>query len=724
MSLDAPSLLCSPGEILAAGRAEVGAKAFALARMGAAGLPVPQCRVVTSAACRLMAGQDDVQKALLAAASRLDTPGLRWEEIWDAALGVRNVFVRASIPLPIRDILADLAAQFGDRPLAVRSSSPSEDGVERSFAGLHDSILDVRGAEDLERAVRLVWASLWSDRALLYRRELGLTSASGMAVLVQPLLTGRVSGILFTEHPAHPGRASLEAITGGNDALVDGRTSPHRWELDRAQGAILEYRPPVDEEGNESLLSEDEIAKLWDLARACEELFGAPQDVEWTLGERGLILLQSRPVTALARPGTGSDHVRPWEEGDKRPWYLSLSRSFQGLAALRREVEEEVIPAMRAAAAEMTLLDPAGLDDAALAREIARREEVFAHWKETYWRVCIPLAHGVRLFGQAYNDALAPEDPFAFVDLLAGGDLAGLRRNALIEAMAEELRKDRVARERLEAGDFSILPERLAALRDAFAVEFGVLACHAGWCEEEEVGVLRLALRLAGTPQRQPAAKPDTAALERAYLAAHPPVRRRFAADLLELGRAAWRLRDDDNLALGRLEAGLLDAVVEGRARLSRRTIASTERLPAREVALCLAEPTRQPASASAPLSRDVTRQEFFRGGAAGPGVASGPARMVRDPSDLYGFLPGEVLVCAAVDPNMTFVIPLAAAVVEERGGMLIHGAIIAREYGLPCVTGARGIMAALRGGERLVVDGFRGEIRVLTDTGAQRRNE
>jgi pyruvate,water dikinase len=55
---------------------------------------------------------------------------------------------------------------------------------------------------------------------------------------------------------------------------------------------------------------------------------------------------------------------------------------------------------------------------------------------------------------------------------------------------------------------------------------------------------------------------------------------------------------------------------------------------------------------------------------------------------DLYGFKSGEVLVCDAIEPEMTLVVPLAAGIVERRGGMLIHGAIVAREYGIPCVTG------------------------------------
>jgi len=116
---------------------------------------------------------------------------------------------------------------------------------------------------------------------------------------------------------------------------------------------------------------------------------------------------------------------------------------------------------------------------------------------------------------------------------------------------------------------------------------------------------------------------------------------------------------------------------------------------------------TESPAPPSAVSARQLTGQP------AGPGLARGPARIVAGSADLAAFHPGDVLVCDAVDPNMTFIVPLAAAVVERRGGMLIHGAIIAREYGLPCVTGVVDATRRIRTGDRLTVDGYLGIVTV-----------
>jgi pyruvate,water dikinase len=97
--------------------------------------------------------------------------------------------------------------------------------------------------------------------------------------------------------------------------------------------------------------------------------------------------------------------------------------------------------------------------------------------------------------------------------------------------------------------------------------------------------------------------------------------------------------------------------------------------------------------------------------------VAVGPARVITSPEHLLDFKRGDILVCDAVDPNMTFVIPLAAAVVERRGGMLIHGAIIAREYGLPCITGVPKVTAVLQTGDRITVDGYLGIVTVGSES-------
>ena len=108
-----------------------------------------------------------------------------------------------------------------------------------------------------------------------------------------------------------------------------------------------------------------------------------------------------------------------------------------------------------------------------------------------------------------------------------------------------------------------------------------------------------------------------------------------------------------------------------------------------------------------------TTKARQLIGQPAGPGVAHGKVRVIDRPADLGRFKFGEILVCDAVDPTMTFIIPLASAIVERRGGMLIHGAIIAREYGLPCVTGIPQVTRTVKTGDVITVDGYLGIVTI-----------
>ena len=76
-------------------------------------------------------------------------------------------------------------------------------------------------------------------------------------------------------------------------------------------------------------------------------------------------------------------------------------------------------------------------------------------------------------------------------------------------------------------------------------------------------------------------------------------------------------------------------------------------------------------------------------------------------------FKAGEILVCDAIQPNMTHLVPLAGAIIERRGGMLIHGAIIAREMGIPCVNGVADATMLLDNGDLVMVDGYLGIVTV-----------
>ncbi len=246
-------------------------------------------------------------------------------------------------------------------------------------------------------------------------------------------------------------------------------------------------------------------------------------------------------------------------------------------------------------------------------------------------------------------------------------------------------------------------------------MEFGNLAWHHGQPSGERERLLPLLLELAERDSSKIQGRSEEVQdLQRRFLTSFSEDRREFAEELLDLARASYQLRDDDNIHLARVEAQFLAAQTEARRRLgSGQDIDSELAMALERVAPSekLDHGADVPSDPSDESDGWTVRPRQLLGQPAGPGVVTGPARVVVEPADLFEFKRGEILVCDAVDPNMTLVVPLSAGIVERRGGMLIHGAIIAREYGLPCVTGVPEATTRIRTGDSLTLDGHLGMV-------------
>jgi pyruvate,water dikinase len=712
-------------------RPRVGGKCYALAMMARDGFKIPEAVCVTTHAYDQYVGSSGLRERILLELSRKDFKDMRWEEIWDAALRIRSMFLNKPMAGDLHiSLKAFLQNRFGEGPVVVRSSAPGEDSAGASFAGLHESYVNIRGGEAILEHIRLVWASLWSDAALLYRQELGLDVArSSMAVLVQEIIVGERSGVAFSTNPTEPARALLESVHGLNQGLVDGTVEPDRWVLDRVTGRIVSHTPaprdqyvvctpdgvrlaalPANLSGAAPLRPE-ETSRVLEIAMRAEKLFGAPQDVEWTFREGTLWVLQSRPITTVS-----SD-----DPEDKRAWYLTLRRSFDNLKVLRNKIENELIPAMMEEAAQLAAIDLQQLSDRDLAADIRKRADIVNQWTTVYWEEFIPFAHGVRLFGQVYNDAMRPEDPYEFMDLLAATGMESIARNQMLEELATRLRNDASLCQRLQSGDSSSIDAEFQGLLDAFITRYGDLSCSvtgASQCRQGPEAIIGVVLEMAAhppAPVRHETSNVDT--LRRKFLEHFEAEQQAQALELLELARKSYQLRDDDNIHLGRIEAQRQAAVNEAERRVRERSVSGVDSRSEAELLQAFSVPGAAPEKAAAQQALVVgdfkMRPRQLIGQPAGPGIARGTARVLTDAADLTRFKYGEVLVCDAIDPNMTFVVPLAAAVVERRGGMLIHGAIIAREYGLPCVTGVPDATSLIQTGDLLTVDGYLGIITV-----------
>lgn len=168
----------------------VGGKTKNSSVCGNAGFRIPEGFAITTDAYFEFVRNNGIDKLIEMELSRKSELDMRWEEIWDATLRIRLAFTRGTLsPIMEESIIKALSHWPEGTKFAVRSSSPEEDAKDFSFAGVHESYVNVSGTKQVLDKIKLVWASLWSDRALLYKKESGLDPAtSSMAVLVQKIM--------------------------------------------------------------------------------------------------------------------------------------------------------------------------------------------------------------------------------------------------------------------------------------------------------------------------------------------------------------------------------------------------------------------------------------------------------------------------------------------------------------------------------------------------------
>jgi len=721
----------------------VGGKAAKLAQLAHAGFAVPGGFCLTTQAYQAFVKDAGINAAIRMELGRKSMDDMRWEEIWDAALRIRARFLARPLCAVLRETIAEgLRGLDASKPLAVRSSAIGEDSAGRSFAGLHESIIGVRGQSALEDAVRLVWASLWSDAALLYRKELGLDPArSRMAVLVQEVVNADRSGVAFARDPRdlRKDRVLIESVPGPCSQLVDGLVDPDRWELDRTTHDIVAWLPGQRDAAQQAapLLEPRDLEQILETLLSVERLFGWYPDMEWTGRCAALTVLQARPITT-ATP----------DEDEKRSWCLTLRPGDARLQLLRKRVADELIPELQATGEAFAAEQLQLLDDQQLAAALEQRSAAVASWKKIYRDDFIPFAHGVRRLATYYNDAVQPQDPYEFVGLLKDQLLLATQRNAAIGQLARRLTADEALRsivERLLAehagsvawpGFRDALLQKTAAAED-FVHDFDALnerfldiAYDQQRLHDQPEPMLQHLIELSLHGPSSVSAAADVAdsvtALSKRLLDAVGPQRRDEALEVIETGRVSWKLRDDDNLLVARLESQLLRAVAVAAQRLRGLGRLGGEGCPGAahvepmvralrdaSSAPLILEPVAQQSAVefSAPAPGETPRQLI--GQPASPGVATGRVRCIQGNSDLGSFRQGEVLVCDAIQPMMTHLVSLAGAIVERRGGMLIHGAIIARELGVPCVNGVRNAAELLNNGDLVTVDGHLGIVTV-----------
>jgi len=263
-----------------------------LMRVEGTGVPPGFC--VTTHAFRRVVLADPSVAGRLAGLAEVDPDD--GEAVAAAGAELRRTIEAVALPDELARAVAGALDALGEGTrVAVRSSATTEDRATASAAGQQESFLDVVGPAAVLAHVRRCWASLFTERAIAYRRHLGADDgAPEMAVVVQRMVPADAAGVLFTAHPTtgHRRIARVEAVPGLADALVGGAVDPEAWEVhDGAVTSRTAATPPV--------LAEDQVLRLDALGRRVAAHLGHPQDVEWCLADDVVHLVQTRPITTL-----------------------------------------------------------------------------------------------------------------------------------------------------------------------------------------------------------------------------------------------------------------------------------------------------------------------------------------------------------------------------------------------------------------------------------------
>jgi len=303
-------------------RPRVGGKGGSLGELCNAKIPVPDGFVITTEGFTAYLDKLDAEHDIRSRVAALDSENM--PVLNQACAELRDLVASANPPEEMVAAITSAYSSLGHNiPVAVRSSATSEDSEEASFAGLQDTYLWQKDADQVVDSIRKCWASLYNPESVSYRLKLGLPEDQlAMAVVVQTMVNSRCSGVMFTRSPTTGDRSviTLEASWGLGSSIVSGEVTPDKFVINKITSEFsgrdianktMEHIPDekggiIDQEVSEDrknipCISDEEVQALANVARQVEKHYGIPQDIEWAIDQDGdILLLQSRPETVWA----------------------------------------------------------------------------------------------------------------------------------------------------------------------------------------------------------------------------------------------------------------------------------------------------------------------------------------------------------------------------------------------------------------------------------------
>ncbi|MCY8142104.1 phosphoenolpyruvate synthase [Bacillus haynesii] len=282
------------------------------------GIQVPEGFCVTTAGFQKAIKQNETFQALLDQLAMLKVEDR--DQIGEISRKIRHTIMEVEIPSNVVKEVTRYLSRFGDEhAYAVRSSATAEDLPYASFAGQQDTYLNIIGKEAILQHISKCWASLFTERAVIYRMQNGFDHRQVYSsVIIQRMVFPQASGILFTADPITSNRKllSIDAGFGLGEALVSGLVSADCYKVQngqiidkriaakklaiygRKQGGTETKQIDPDQQMSQTL-TDGQILQLERIGRQIETHFGQPQDIEWCLADDTFYIVQSRPITTL-----------------------------------------------------------------------------------------------------------------------------------------------------------------------------------------------------------------------------------------------------------------------------------------------------------------------------------------------------------------------------------------------------------------------------------------
>jgi pyruvate,water dikinase len=282
------------------------------------GIRVPDGFCISTNAYQRAVGETPAVGDLIERLSRLTVENRR--EISALSGEIRRAIAAIALPEAVIDDLTRRLSVLGEtHAYAIRSSATAEDLPSASFAGQHETYLNVVGKEAILKHISKCWASLFTERAVTYRIQHGFDHRNvHLSVVIQKMIVPHAAGVLFTADPVTSNRkvVSIDAIFGLGEALVSGLVNADTYTVRAGQitdskvatkklaihalpEGGTEAQAIAPEQQNLQVLTDEQIRQLAQMGRTIEAHFGQPQDIEWCLADDTFYIVQSRPITTL-----------------------------------------------------------------------------------------------------------------------------------------------------------------------------------------------------------------------------------------------------------------------------------------------------------------------------------------------------------------------------------------------------------------------------------------